>query len=160
MATMLAWAWFATRPPDASPPLLADRVVVSKSAHTLTLLRGNQPLRVYHVALGRVSGAKREAGDQRTPEGHYRVDGHHRGGCCHAALHLSYPDAGDRKRAAAAHQQPGRDIEIHGIAPALSFAGPVQHLVDWTHGCIAVSNGDMDEIYKLVPVGTPVDISP
>jgi murein L,D-transpeptidase YafK len=75
-------------------------------------------------------------------------------------LHLSYPNAKDRARAAQESANPGGDVEIHGLPSAFAFVGSLQSSVDWTDGCIAVSNAEIEEIWKLVPVGTKVEILP
>jgi murein L,D-transpeptidase YafK len=146
----------------ASPVPLkqADHLVISKSRHTLTLLANDKTLHVYSVSLGRLAGPKQRAGDHRTPEGHYVIDGRNANSKFHLALHVSYPNAGDRAGAAARHEKPGGDIEIHGLPAAFSGLGRMQRIVDWTNGCIAVTNAEMDEIFRLVPNGTPVDIEP
>ncbi len=147
-------------PSVAPKPPHADRIVVSKSHHTLTLMAAGKAIRSYSVALGRATGPKQFEGDHKTPEGHYFVDGHKPNSRFHRALHLSYPDPADRSRAVAAHRSPGSDIEIHGVLPAVALIGRMQHLVDWTDGCIALTNAEIDEVYNSVPDGTPVDIEP
>ena len=123
-----------------SPPVLADHLVVSKAKHTLTLYSHGAVLKTYNVALGRKPGAKEFQGDERTPEGHYVIDGHNPHSSFHVALHVSYPNAADRARAAAAHRPAGGDIMIHGLPPGAAAAGPLQHWADWTSGCVALSN--------------------
>lgn len=146
--------------PAPAPPPHVDHIVVIKSTHTMTLYAHGKVLRTYYVALGQVAGRKQQQGDHRTPEGHYTVNGHNPHSSCHLALHLSYPNADDRARARAIHQPPGGDVEIHGLPPGTALLAPLQHYVDWTYGCVAVTNAEMDEIYRLVPDGTPVDIQP
>jgi murein L,D-transpeptidase YafK len=159
-ALLLAFLWYATRPPANPSAQQADHIVISKSHHTLTLYAHGAVLRAYPVALGRASGPKQFAGDHKTPEGQYVVDAKNPHSRFHLALHLSYPNPADKARAAAAHRAPGSDVEIHGLPPAFSPLGPLQRLVDWTNGCIAASNSEMGEIYAAVPVGTPVEITP
>lgn len=149
-----------------SPPVLlsqnrqADHILITKHTHTLTLFSNGNILGTYKVALGRSAGPKQQAGDHRTPEGQYMVDAHNRDSRFHRALHLSYPNANDRMRAARTHTKTGGDIMIHGLLPAFAIFGTLQHTADWTDGCIAVSNAEMDTIFRLVPDGTPVDIEP
>jgi murein L,D-transpeptidase YafK len=139
----------------------ADRIVIVKSAHTMTLMARGHVLRVYKVALGRGgAGPKVRAGDNKTPEGEYAIDRKIEKSRFHLALHISYPNAVDRERARKAGVDPGGAIEIHGLMNGLGWLGPVQHDVDWTEGCIAVSNSQIDEIWRMVPVGTPVEIKP
>ncbi len=143
--------WCAT----AAPGEQADRILVTKSTHTLVLYSHGAVLRTYKVALGRASGAKEKQGDNRTPEGHYKIASHNAHSSCHLALHISYPNADDRAR-----HRSGGDVEIHGLPNGLGYLGALHRAADWTYGCIAVTNAEMDEIYKLVPNGTPIDIEP
>ncbi len=157
-ALMLGFAWFCTRPPNIPLTTPADHVVISKSRHTLALYAQGVLLRTYQVALGRSPGAKRFAGDHRTPEGSYIVDMKNQQSRFYLALHLSYPEASDRL--GAGERPAGGDIEIHGQLPALAFLGSLQHKVDWTDGCIALTDAEMEEVFRVVRVGTPVDILP
>ena len=137
----------------------ADQIVISKSAHSLELRRNGQILRTYKVSLGKGGSApKTHEGDHLTPEGKYTVDGRNSNSRFYKALHLSYPNESDRARAAASHLPAGGDIEIHGIQNGLGWIGPIEHWVDWTDGCIALTDSQMDEVWNLVPVGTAVDI--
>jgi len=146
---------------QAEAKVVADSIVVSKSAHTLSLMSGKTVLKTYHVARGRGSAkAKQVAGDNRTPEGKYIVDEKKTSTSFHRALHLSYPNADDRARAANLGKSPGGDIEIHGLPTAFAWLGTMQHTLDWTAGCIALSNDEIDEVWKMVSVGTPVEIAP
>ena len=127
----------------------------------MTLLENGRVLKVYKVALGRGSvGPKEREGDNKTPEGQYVIDQKNAKSRFHLALHVSYPNAADRKRAADAKVDPGGAIMIHGLENGLGWLGPVQHDVDWTEGCIAVSNPEIEEIWQFVPVGTPIEIKP
>ena len=126
----------------------------------MTLYSGDKVLHQYKVALGDPKGPKREQGDRKTPEGVYFVDSKNAHSLFHLALHLSYPNAQDRARAAAEHVNPGGDVEIHGLSNQFAYLGKLQSSVDWTTGCIAVSNAEIEEIWKLVPVGTKVEILP
>ena len=144
----------------SSPAPTVDHIVVSKSHHTLTLYAQGKPLHVYQVALGPAAGPKRQRGDHRTPEGHYLIDHHNPHSSYHLSLHISYPNAADRQQAARAGVPTGGDIMIHGLPPGAAALGPLQHMSDWTDGCVAVSNAEIDEIYRLVPDGTPIDILP
>lgn len=159
-ATLLGFAWYATRPAGAPLTQQADRIVVSKSGHTLTLYAHKVAIHTYKVSLGRSAGAKRQQGDHRTPEGRYVIDGRNPHSAFHLALHISYPNADDRARAAAAHTAPGGDIMIHGLRNGLGIVGPLQRSFDWTDGCIAVTDAEIDEIYRAVPNNIPIDIQP
>ena len=135
--------------------LRADRIVVSKARREMLLVRGNAVLRSYRIALGREPvGHKEREGDGRTPEGRYVIDRRNPKSRYHLALHISYPNAEDAERARAAGTEPGGDIMIHGLKDGERREG------DWTQGCIAVTDEEMDEIWGLVPDGTAIEIEP
>jgi murein L,D-transpeptidase YafK len=125
----------------------------------MTLYSKGQVLRTYRVALGRGSGnPKRQQGDHETPEGLYSIDAKNAHSRFHLALHVSYPNTQDRERAQKLGVDPGGDIMIHGIENGLGWLGSLQHQIDWTDGCIALTDQEIAEVWKLVPVGTPVEI--
>jgi murein L,D-transpeptidase YafK len=137
----------------------ADSILVEKSSHRMSLIKDGRVLRSYRVALGRGGPeAKSREGDARTPEGSYVIDRHNSHSCCHLALHISYPNAADVALARARGVRPGSDIEIHGLSKATSWLGDWHRARDWTHGCIAVTNSEMEEIWRAVPDGTPIMI--
>jgi len=139
----------------------AESIVIVKSARTITLLSGGQVLKTFKVALGgQPVGAKERVGDHKTPEGEYVVDSKNAHSRFYRALHISYPNAADRKRARKLGESPGGDIEIHGLGKEFAWVGALHRQTDWTDGCIAVTNAEMDEIWSRVPVGTPVSIRP
>ena len=146
----------------APPTLKADKILVLKSARKLELLRDGVAVKTYPIALGAEPiGPKRMAGDGKTPEGIYAIDARQPHSAYHLALHISYPNAADRARAAAAERNPGGDIEIHGL-PGW-YEGPLDPVhfdKDWTHGCISVGDRAIEEIYAAVEVGTPIEIRP
>jgi murein L,D-transpeptidase YafK len=132
-----------------------------KKDHLLELMSGGKAVRTYKVALGRGGLAPKEReGDGRTPEGRYIIDSRNANSAYHRALHVSYPNADDRKRAAQLGVSPGGAIMIHGIKNGLGWIGAAHRLYDWTLGCIAVTDSEIEEIWNLVPVGTPVEIRP
>ena len=142
-------------------PVHADSVLILKKDHVLELLAGGKVIRTYKVALG--SGglaAKEREGDGRTPEGRYVIDSRNAASQYHKALHISYPNADDRKRAARLGVSPGGAVMIHGLPNGKGFIGPAHRLYDWTLGCVAVTDAEIDEIWSLVPIGTPVEIRP
>jgi murein L,D-transpeptidase YafK len=115
----------------------------------------------YKVALGQGGLAPKDRqGDGRTPEGHYVIDARNAASEYHLSLHVSYPNADDRKRAAKLGVAPGGDIMIHGLPNGKGWIGAGHRAYDWTLGCIAVTNEEIEEVWKLVPVGTPVEIRP
>jgi murein L,D-transpeptidase YafK len=139
----------------------ADQIIVVKSTHTMTLMEKGQILKVYKIAIGRgPKGPKDHEGDHKTPEGEYLIDQKNSKSRFHLALHVSYPNAADRKRAQDEGLDPGGAIMIHGVEDCFSWLGPLLRHVDWTDGCIAVTNSEIEEIWRLVPVGTSVAIRP
>ncbi len=138
----------------------ADHIIILKSKHSMVLMANGKPLKSYRVALGKSDGDKERQGDHKTPEGEYVIDQKNAQSRFHLALHISYPNADDRKRAHDAGTDPGGAIMIHGVEKQFAWLGSLEHDVDWTDGCIAVTNSEIDEIWKLVPVGTPVEIKP
>jgi murein L,D-transpeptidase YafK len=145
----------------AATIIQADKIVIMKSARTMTLLSGAKTLKTYKIALGSVPvGPKRVEGDHKTPEGDYRIDAKNSHSQFHLSLHISYPSAADQERARSLGARPGGAIMIHGLARPFAYLGPLHRQTDWTDGCIAVTNAEIEEIWKLVPVGTRVDIRP
>ena len=139
----------------------ADRILILKSAHTLSLMTGDRILRTYKVALGRSAlGPKTRQGDHKTPEGQYIIDAKKEHSKFHRALHISYPSIADRERAQKGGFDPGGNVEIHGIENGLGWIGGLHRSVDWTDGCIAVTDPEMDQIWGAVSVGTSVEIRP
>ena len=143
------------------PVALADSVVVEKKAHRLTLYHLGQPFRRYRIALGgQPVGDKVSAGDRRTPEGIFSVIDRRDDSDYHLALRLSYPDERHQARADSLGVSPGGDIMIHGLPKGRAKVGARHRLVDWTNGCVAVTDEEIEEIWRDVPVGTPVEIKP
>ncbi|MFZ5907580.1 MAG: L,D-transpeptidase family protein [Nitrospirota bacterium] len=141
--------------------LQADQVVVLKSKRLLFLLSRGEILRAYRVALGRQPvGRKTSAGDKKTPEGIYILDSRKSDSKFHKAIHISYPNDSDVSYAERNGASPGSDIMIHGLPDNLQHIGPLHRYTDWTDGCIAVTNPEIEEIWKLVPDGIPIDIRP
>lgn len=134
---------------------VADHVVVSKSERRMHLVQGNKALRSYRVDLGfNPAGHKQAEGDGRTPEGLYFIDRKNPNSKFHLSLGINYPNTTDMARAEAMGVEPGGDIFIHGgPRRGLDKGGP-----DWTAGCIAVRNREIEEIYSMVRMGTPIMI--
>src|SRR5215831_14981427 len=121
--------------------LRADSIIVEKSMHRMSLFKDGQLLRTYRVALGRGGPEpKSREGDARTPEGAYHIDRRNPSSCCHLALHISYPGAADIGAAHARGVSAGSDIEIHGLRNGLGWLGRLHRAIDWTSGCIAVTD--------------------
>ncbi|HSV63999.1 MAG TPA: L,D-transpeptidase family protein [Chthoniobacterales bacterium] len=140
---------------------VADRIVVEKSARRLMLFQNGRVLKTYSVALGRAPiGPKEYEGDQRTPEGTYTIDFHKPDSDYHLALHVSYPEQHDVERAAVQGLSAGSDIMIHGLPNGRGWIGRFHRRSDWTAGCVAVANFEIEEIYRAVPDGTPIELRP
>ena len=140
---------------------LADRIVIEKKERRLTLILNGQILRQYKIALGgNPNGPKESQGDNKTPEGIYVIDSRNNDSRYHRSLHISYPNEKDKKRAQELGVSPGGDIMIHGLKNGLSWVGDFHSVRDWTKGCIAVTDEEIEEIDKLVPNGTIVEIRP
>lgn len=132
----------------------ADRIDVDKSERRMELLRDGKVIRRYKIRLGDAPiGHKRQQGDEKTPEGDYRISGRNPNSRFHLSLRVSYPNEADRKQARTRRVDPGGDIFIHG-------GNVATYPFDWTDGCIAVSDREIEEIWSLVPTGTPIRIDP
>jgi murein L,D-transpeptidase YafK len=158
---IFALALYAQWPVGESPNGKADKVLVVKSERRMELLRGGKMLQSYRVALGRnPAGPKTRSGDHRTPEGIYVLDWRNPGSKFHRSIHISYPTISDTTRARSIGESAGGDIMIHGLQNGLGWLGRLHRFVDWTDGCIAVTNPEMDQIWQAVPDGTPMEIRP
>jgi murein L,D-transpeptidase YafK len=139
----------------------ADQVIVVKKDRTLTLLSKGKALKTYKVSLGgEPVGAKTQRGDHRTPEGDYILDYRNLHSQFYKSIHISYPNGNDRARAAKLGVAPGGDVFVHGLPNGYGWVGKGHRLKDWTDGCAAVTNEEMDEIWRAVPDGTPITIEP
>ena len=139
----------------------ADKVLVLKNERTLELLDHGRVLKKYKVALGGTPvGKKQKQGDHKTPEGFYVIDHRNEHSHYYRALHISYPNADDRVEARKAGVSAGGDVMIHGLPNGMGWIGSKHRLRDWTDGCIAVTNDEMDEIWRTVADGTPIEIRP
>ena len=155
---VLLWAHW---PPAALDGVKADRVVITKASRTLALTRNGDVLQTYAVALGaNPVGHKQQEGDERTPEGTYVIDYRKPDSSFHRALHISYPDSEDVQRAVRSGVDPGGLIMIHGLPNRAPFLGRLHRFTNWTDGCIAVTNSEMDQIWTAVDDGTVVEIRP
>jgi tetratricopeptide (TPR) repeat protein len=138
-----------------------DRILIEKNARRLMLISQGEVLKAYNIALGgNPIGPKERQGDNKTPEGTYVIDGRNKDSRFHLSLHISYPNERDKNRARELGVSPGGDIMIHGIKNGFSWVGDAHTEVDWTKGCIAVTDEEIEEIGKLAPNGTIVEIRP
>jgi murein L,D-transpeptidase YafK len=139
----------------------ADKILIEKKERRLTLFSKGEVLKTYKIALGgNPNGPKERQGDNKTPEGTYFIDSRNKDSRYHLSLHISYPSEKDKKRAKELGFSPGGDIMIHGVKNSFSWVGDLHKEIDWTKGCIAVTDEEIEEIEKLVPNGTIVEIRP
>ena len=158
LTLLLTLALFAS--PDAWATK-ADLVVVNKTERKLYLFKDDEIIGEYMVAFGsNPEGHKIQEGDGRTPEGRYVLDWKNPNSAYYLSIHVSYPNRDDRARARLMGVDPGGDIMIHGQKNGYGWLGQVSRFVNWTDGCIAVSDADMDEIWAAVDPGTPIEIRP
>lgn len=142
-------------------PLVADSIVVEKGARTLTLYHRGAPVRTYRVALGGSPlGDKVRQGDRRTPEGLFFIESRNPQSRFHLGLRVSYPSPEHRARAARLGVSPGGDIMVHGLPRRFAYLGAAHARQDWTEGCIALTNAEIEEIWRAVGDGTPIEIKP
>ena len=138
-----------------------DHVIVYKQKRKMVLMAGEKEVRSYRIALGgEPVGPKQRQGDHKTPEGSYVLDFRNPKSQFYKAYHVSYPNQNDAANARKLGVSPGGDIMVHGLPRAYAWVGKAHTLHDWTDGCIAITNQEMDEFWELVPVGTPIDIKP
>ncbi|WP_151717355.1 L,D-transpeptidase family protein [Gemmobacter serpentinus] len=148
-------------PPMAQGPLdgKVDHILIEKSARRMTVFRDGDPLKTYRIALGFAPiGDKDREGDGRTPEGRFRIDRRNGASAYHLSLGLDYPQPKDISRARAGGYSPGGDIFIHGQPN--SRKGQPTLMQDWTAGCIAVSDSEIQELWAAVEIGTTVEVRP
>lgn len=136
-----------------------DLVQVDKSKRRMYLVENNKVVREYRIALGgEPKGHKIQEGDQRTPEGHYSLDFVLHDSYFYKSMHISYPNANDIANAVKLGVDPGGNIKIHGLKNGEKRPPAFVQSFDWTNGCIAITNREMDEFLALVPLGTPIEI--
>jgi tetratricopeptide (TPR) repeat protein len=145
----------------APPEGPADKILIEKKERRMTLLADGQIVRTYRIALGEIpDGPKERQGDKKTPEGIYSIKGRNKNSRFYISLHISYPNEEDIRHAKKLGVSPGGNIMIHGLKNDFSWMGQTHTQRDWTEGCIAVTNEEIEEIEKLVPNGTIVEIRP
>ncbi len=139
----------------------ADSVLVIKSEAKLYLKKNGEVFKTYHIAFGaNPKGHKQQEGDERTPEGKYILDYKKENSSFYKAIHISYPNNEDKKRAKEKEVSPGGQIMIHGQKNGIGWLSFITQCFNWTDGCIAVSNSAMEEIWNAVNTGTPIEIKP
>lgn len=138
-----------------------DGIIVEKSARKLSVIRDGNQIKSYRIALGRNPvGAKQKEGDMKTPEGIYKIDSRNAQSNFHLALHISYPSNEDNHRATARGVSAGSDIMIHGIQNGRGWIGAFHRWKNWTAGCIALTDEEIEELWRVTPDGTTIEIRP
>ncbi|MGM8872032.1 L,D-transpeptidase family protein [Psychrobacter sp. 2Y5] len=136
-----------------------DKVYVDKSERVLKLLSEDKVVKSYHIALGdSPAGHKRQEGDERTPTGNYKLDYKNENSSYYRSIHVSYPNSTDKAQAKKRGVSAGGDIMIHGQKNGLGHLATITQQRDWTDGCIAVTDDEMDEIMSIYKAGMPIEI--
>lgn len=144
-----------------SAPAAGDSLVVEKGKRQLVVFYRGEVVRTYYIALGRSPvGDKQRIGDNRTPEGLFYIEGRNPNSRYHLSLRISYPDSAHRVSAMKRGVLPGGDIMIHGLPVEQAAFGPAHRDFDWTNGCIAVTNREIEELWRVIRDGTPIQIKP
>lgn len=139
----------------------ADLIVVIKSKRVMFLFSEGKIIKAYKIALGKNPvGKKTIQGDGKTPEGRYLIIDRNPNSNFYKSLKISYPNSSDIEKANQLGMPPGGDIMIHGLSKNIEYLGKYHILEDWTEGCIAVTNEEIDEIWGIVQDGTPIEILP
>lgn len=156
--TLPVFAYASSASTTTAPNI--DKVLVVKSERTLHLIRRGEVVKSYRVSLGKKSGAKEYEGDQRTPEGVYWINWRKPSDNFNLSMHISYPNATDIKRSKEKGLPPGGMIMLHGTPNDEEYPEWFFHSLDWTEGCIALTNSDMREVWEKVKDGTLIEIRP
>jgi murein L,D-transpeptidase YafK len=153
----------STASPDkpSTPRVYADSVLVVKSERRLYLLKDKEVFAEYPATFGAdPEGHKQREGDERTPEGHYILDWKNANSAYYKAIHVDYPNKQDQAAAAARGEDPGGLILIHGQRNGYGWLSPFARFFNWTDGCIALNDDDMEEVWLSVAANTPIEIRP
>lgn len=156
---LLFTSLFTTAQATTKPPTI-DRVLVLKSEQKLHLLHQGDIVKSYRVSLGKKDGPKRYEGDLRTPEGIYWINWRKHSNKYNLSMHISYPNADDLKRAYQLKKPAGGMIMLHGTPTDEDYPEWFFHTLNWTDGCIALTNDDMQEVWDLVQDNTLIEIRP
>lgn len=141
--------------------LEGNRIIIEKSKRLMHVYHNDESIVTFRIALGKSpTGQKMCAGDKRTPEGIYTIIEHKKVSQYYRALKISYPSETDKQRAKKQGCNPGGDIMIHGLENGFSWVGRTHRTIDWTNGCIAITNKEMDILYNMVKDGSTVEIKP
>ena len=159
VAAALIWNYFPGKSlPDGT---VVDRLIVMKSERKMIAFAGNRELKTYKIALGGAPlGHKQFEGDRKTPEGIYTINDRNPNSASHKNLGVSYPNANDSAIAEAQGKSAGGDIKVHGLRNGWGWIGKCHRFKDWTLGCIAVTDAEIDELYRAVKPDAVIDIRP
>lgn len=159
---LLALAAYNYYPEDKLPTgVQIDKLVVLKSKRYLHAYSKGQIVKSYKISLGlQPVGDKQFEGDRKTPEGRYIINAKNPNSVAHKNLGISYPNKYDRANARRLGKPTGGDIKIHGLMNRTGFIGKFHRWLDWTYGCIAVTDNEIDELYSAVKIGTEINIKP
>lgn len=162
VTTIIIGIIYYLRADRALPPdIIVDGILVLKSERKLILIKDGKQIKRYRISLGpNPIGHKTQEGDGKTPEGRYTIDYRNPRSKYHLSMHISYPNKADRAQAKRRRISPGGDIMIHGLPNGLEEIGGFQRCTDWTQGCIAVTDEEIDELWRAVPNGAPIEIRP
>lgn len=138
-----------------------DKLVVYKSERIMEAYSKGELVKRYKISIGQVPvGDKEWEGDKKTPEGHYTINDKNPNSGFHKNLGISYPNPADIAEAKRRGLSPGGAVKIHGLKNGRGFIGKFHRLLNWTAGCIAVTDEEVDELYTHVKIGTPITINP
>ncbi|ALJ00754.1 hypothetical protein DC20_19410 [Rufibacter tibetensis] len=158
LAGLVAYYFYPEPKPEGTT---IDKLIVLKSERKLLAFSNGKLKKTYTISLGRnPKGDKQYEGDSRTPEGSYTINDKNPNSGYHKNLGVSYPDSEDIRQAKMLGKPAGGAIKIHGLRNGTGFVGKFHRLMDWTQGCMAVTNEEVDELYSSVPLGTPILIEP
>jgi murein L,D-transpeptidase YafK len=161
LIAFISYDRYSQKPPPLPAPLTEqiDHILIEKSARRLTVFRDGQAVRTYKIALGFApDGDKVQQGDGKTPEGTFTITRRNPNSKYHLSLGIDYPQANDIARAKVSGVDPGGDIFIHGQPNGFGKLATIP--TDWTAGCIAVSDTEIEELWRVVATGTTVEIKP
>ncbi len=157
LSALFSYANWPTAPLPSEDKI--DHILVEKADRKMHVLSKGKVLKIYRIALGSSpKGHKQQEGDGRTPEGIYVIESKNPQSGYHLNLGISYPDRVDQKNAERAGVSPGGEIKIHGLRNGTGMVGRLHRLSDWTLGCIAVTNEEIQELYDHVAIGTVIEI--
>ncbi len=157
LVTLIIYYFFPERKLDTGKKI--DKILVLKSKRQLQVFNKKELIKTYKISLGREPvGAKQFKGDNKTPEGKYTINDKNQNSGYHLNLGVSYPSSSDIKFAKNKGKSPGGLIKIHGLKNGLGYIGKFHRAFDWTHGCIAVTNNEIEELFYNVKLGTAIEI--